>query len=110
MVATNLETLAAVDDPGRYLDYLPGRGREAPQWADRYLTERNWQISEKLIDYAEARGHTALELAFSWLLAQSPVSSVIAGATKPEQLAQNAVAGGWKLTAAELVEIDAISA
>jgi aryl-alcohol dehydrogenase-like predicted oxidoreductase len=78
--------------------------------AERYLTDRNWQISEKLIDYAEARGHTALELAFSWLLAQAPVSSVIAGATKPEQLEQNAVAGSWKMTAEELADIDSITA
>ena len=40
-----------------------------------------------------------LELAFSWLLAQSPVASVIAGATKPEQLEQNVKAGDWKLSA-----------
>jgi aryl-alcohol dehydrogenase-like predicted oxidoreductase len=78
--------------------------------ADRYLTDKNWAISEKLIDYAEARGHTALELAFSWLLAQAPVSSVIAGATKPEQLEQNVKAGGWKLSAEELAEIDRITA
>jgi hypothetical protein len=78
--------------------------------ADRYLTDKNWVISEKLIDYAEARGHTALELAFSWLLAQAPVSSVIAGATKPEQLEQNVTAGGWKLSAEELAEIDRITA
>jgi aryl-alcohol dehydrogenase-like predicted oxidoreductase len=77
--------------------------------SDRYLTEKNWAISEKLIDFAEARGHTALELAFSWLLAQSPVSSVIAGATKPEQLEQNVKAGDWKLSAEELAEIDAIT-
>jgi aryl-alcohol dehydrogenase-like predicted oxidoreductase len=77
--------------------------------SDRYLTEKNWAISEKLIDFAEARGHTALELAFSWLLAQSPVSSVIAGATKPEQLEQNVKAGEWKLSAEELAEIDAIT-
>ena len=76
--------------------------------ADRYL--KNWVISEKLIDYAEARGHTALELAFSWLLAQAPVSSVIAGATKPEQLEQNVTAGGWKLSAEGLAEIDRITA
>jgi aryl-alcohol dehydrogenase-like predicted oxidoreductase len=57
--------------------------------ANRYLTEANWAKSEKLIDYAESRGHTALELAFSWLLAKAPVASVIAGATKPEQLEQN---------------------
>jgi aryl-alcohol dehydrogenase-like predicted oxidoreductase len=78
--------------------------------AERYLTDRNWQISEKLIDYAESCGHTALELAFSWLLSQAPVSSVIAGATKPEQLEQNVKAGGWKLSAADLAEIDRMTA
>jgi aryl-alcohol dehydrogenase-like predicted oxidoreductase len=77
--------------------------------ADRYLSDRNWQISEQLADFAEARGHTALELAFSWLLAQCPVSSVIAGATKPEQIAQNVAAGSWVLTPEELAEIDAIT-
>ena len=66
--------------------------------ADRYLTERNWQIAERLGDFAESHGHTMLELAFSWLLAQRPVASVIAGATKPEQLEQNVKAGGWHLT------------
>jgi aryl-alcohol dehydrogenase-like predicted oxidoreductase len=78
--------------------------------AERYLTDRNWQISEKLIDYAESRGHTALELAFSWLLSQAPVSSVIAGATKPEQLEQNVKAGDWKLSVDDLAEIDRITA
>jgi aryl-alcohol dehydrogenase-like predicted oxidoreductase len=78
--------------------------------ADRYLSERNWAISEKLIDYAEANGHTALELAFSWMLAQAPVTSVIAGATKPEQLEQNVKAGDWKMSAADLAAIDAITA
>ncbi|MCX7380601.1 MAG: aldo/keto reductase [Alphaproteobacteria bacterium] len=78
--------------------------------ADRYLTDRNWAIAEKLIDYAESRGHTALELAFSWLLARAPVASVIAGATKPEQLEQNVKAGGWKMTEEDLAEIDRISA
>jgi len=77
--------------------------------ADRYLNDRNWEISERLIDFAEARGHTALELAFSWLLAQSPVASVIAGATRPEQIAQNVKAGGWSLTLAELAEIGTIT-
>jgi aryl-alcohol dehydrogenase-like predicted oxidoreductase len=77
--------------------------------AERFLIDRNWVISEKLADYAEARGHTVLELAVSWLLAQAPVASVIAGATKPEQIAQNVLAGGWVLTAAELADIDAIT-
>ena len=76
--------------------------------ADRYLTERNWQIAERLDDFAESRGHTMLELAFSWLLAQRPVASVIAGATKPEQLEQNVKAGGWHLTKEELAAIDRV--
>ncbi len=57
-----------------------------------------------------ARGHTALELAFSWLLRKPPVASVIAGATKPEQLEQNAAAGAWQLTAEELTEVEALTA
>jgi aryl-alcohol dehydrogenase-like predicted oxidoreductase len=77
--------------------------------ADRYLTERNWEIAERLGDFAASRGHSLLELAFSWLLAQRPVASVIAGATRPEQLEQNVKAGGWTLTAEELEEIDRIS-
>jgi aryl-alcohol dehydrogenase-like predicted oxidoreductase len=74
--------------------------------ADRYLTERNRTAAERLGDFAEARGRTLLELAFSWLLAQTPVASVIAGATRPEQLEQNVRAGGWILTAEELAEIN----
>lgn len=78
--------------------------------ADRYLTERNWAIAEKLGDFVETRGRSMLDLAFSWLLAQSPVASVIAGATKPEQLEQNVKAGSWKLSADELAEIDRLTA
>ncbi len=77
--------------------------------ADRYLTETNWAKSEKLIDFAEARGRTPLELAFSWRLARTPVASVIAGATKPEQIEQNAKAGAWKMTEDNLAEVDRIT-
>jgi aryl-alcohol dehydrogenase-like predicted oxidoreductase len=78
--------------------------------ADLYLTERNRQIADTLADWAAERGHTLLELAFSWLLAQSPVSSVIAGATRPEQVDANVKAGGWTFSAEELAEIDRITA
>ncbi len=78
--------------------------------AERYLTERNWGIAERLGDFVEQRGHTMLELAFSWLLAQAPVASVIAGATRPEQLEQNVKAGSWVLSPEDLVEIARISA
>jgi aryl-alcohol dehydrogenase-like predicted oxidoreductase len=47
-----------------------------------------------------------LELAFSWLLAQPPVASVIAGAAHPEQLEQNANAGNWRLSGDDLAEIE----
>jgi aryl-alcohol dehydrogenase-like predicted oxidoreductase len=77
--------------------------------AERYLTERNWRIAEALGDLVEAAGHTMLELAFSWLLARDPVASVIAGATRSEQLEQNVRAGTWKLTAAEFDRIDSIT-
>ena len=76
--------------------------------ADRYLTQANWEKTEKLADFCEARGKSMVELAFSWLLAQPAVSSVIAGATKPEQVAANVAAGGWALTADDRAEIDAI--
>ena len=45
LVAMNLEALGTPDDPGRYLDYLPGRGRESPQWADKYLTEEVYELA-----------------------------------------------------------------
>jgi aryl-alcohol dehydrogenase-like predicted oxidoreductase len=77
--------------------------------AERYLTEVNWQIVERLADFCATRGHTMLELAFSWLAARPTVSSVIAGATKPEQLEQNVRAADWVLTPEELAEIDRIT-
>ena len=77
--------------------------------ADKYLTERNWAVAEKLDDFARARGHTILELAFSWLLSRAPVSSVIAGATKPEQILANVAAGAWTLSEHDLKAIDGIT-
>ncbi|MGE0719308.1 MAG: aldo/keto reductase [Alphaproteobacteria bacterium] len=77
--------------------------------ADRYITDANWAIVEKLADFCAKRGKTMLELSFSWLARQPQVSSVIAGATKPEQLEQNIKAAAWDLTAEDMAEIDAIT-
>jgi aryl-alcohol dehydrogenase-like predicted oxidoreductase len=63
---------------------------------------------EALDRWAQAQGRTLLELAFAWLLAKPVVASVIAGATKPEQVAANAAAGGLVLTDADMAEIDAV--
>jgi aryl-alcohol dehydrogenase-like predicted oxidoreductase len=78
--------------------------------ADRYLTERNWAIVEKLADFCTARGRTMLELAMSWLAARPAVSSIIAGATRPEQLEENIRAVDWVLTREDMDEIDRITA
>jgi len=77
--------------------------------ADRYLTDVNWQIVERLEGFCAARGHSLLELAFSWLAARPMVSSVIAGATKPEQLEQNVKAVDWALTPEDMTEIDGLT-
>ncbi len=76
---------------------------------DRYMTEANFDIVQKLQDFVNARGKTMLELSFSWLASRPQVSSVIAGATRVEQIEQNAKAVSWKLTAEEMAEIDAIT-
>lgn len=78
--------------------------------ADRYLTETNWKIVDRLQQFCARTNHSLLELAFSWLLARPTVTSVIAGATKPEQLEQNVKAADWVLTPEELQEIDRLTA
>jgi aryl-alcohol dehydrogenase-like predicted oxidoreductase len=60
---------------------------------------------EKLEAWAAERGHTILELAFAWLLGHEVVSSVIAGATSPEQIAANAATAAWALTPGEVEEV-----
>jgi len=79
------------------------------RYAEKVLNDRNMDKVEKLIAFAAARGHTVLELAMSWLAGRANVSSVIAGAMSAEQVKQNAVSIGWKLTAEELAEIDRIT-
>jgi aryl-alcohol dehydrogenase-like predicted oxidoreductase len=74
------------------------------------LSERNLDVVEELVRFAESRGHTILDLAFAWLLAHSVVTSVIAGATKPEQVRGNVAAARWRLTDAERAEVDAVTA
>jgi len=86
----------------------PEGSRLQSRRGDSLLTERNLTVVERLIEFSESRGHTILELAFSWLLERPAVASVIAGATSPEQVKSNVAAAGWQLTDAELTEIDAI--
>jgi aryl-alcohol dehydrogenase-like predicted oxidoreductase len=76
---------------------------------DQFLNDDNLAKADALSDFAEAHGHTPLELAFSWLLARPTVASVIAGASNPQQIEQNVKAATWTFTADELHEIDKIA-
>ena len=77
--------------------------------SSRFL-EPHWDRIEALAEFAEERGHTLLELAMSWLARRPLVTSIIAGATTPEQVEANARSVEWDLTAAEVAEIDRIAA
>jgi aryl-alcohol dehydrogenase-like predicted oxidoreductase len=91
---------------------LPPGGRITKNAAhvERFLTDENFDIVERLDAFARQRGHSLLELALSWLAAQAVVPSVIAGVSKPAQLDMNLKALEWKLDAQALQEIDAITA
>ncbi len=94
------------------------RGAEPPKgtrlslikrMADQTLTDENFAKLERLDKFARDHNHTLLELAIGWLASQPQVSSVISGATSPEQVTENVKAGNWKLTSEELAEIDKLT-
>ncbi len=82
-------------------------GSRVEKWnmADRVLTEENFAILETLTAWANDHGHSLLDLAFAWLLANPCVASVIAGATSPAQIAANAAAGSWVLSETDAAEV-----
>jgi aryl-alcohol dehydrogenase-like predicted oxidoreductase len=123
------EVLAACDAFGLgLLPYFPlasgllsgkyHRGEAPPQGArlatmenlaSRTLTDENFAVVERLTAYAGERGQSLLSLAFGWLLSQPAVTSVIAGATQPEQVAANVAAGeDWRLSAQEMSEVETL--
>ncbi len=77
--------------------------------AERIINDQNWDKVEKLTAFASERGHSILDLAIGWLASLDHVGSVIAGATKPEQVEANVRAGEWRLTTLELAAVDAIT-
>jgi aryl-alcohol dehydrogenase-like predicted oxidoreductase len=79
------------------------------KFAERFLTAENWRIVERLAAFCADRGHSLLELAFSWLAARPIVSSIIAGATSPAQVEQNVRAVDWTLTPEDMAEIDRLT-
>jgi aryl-alcohol dehydrogenase-like predicted oxidoreductase len=83
----------------------PADGRLNNPRFSKLLNDENTALVEALNAFAEQRGHTLLELAFSWLLAQPGLGSVIAGATSPAQVCANVAAAAWRLTPQELAEL-----
>jgi aryl-alcohol dehydrogenase-like predicted oxidoreductase len=82
----------------------------APERAEGVLSDENLAIVGKLRAFAEEHGHTLLELAMSWLASKPVIASVIAGATKPEQVRSNAEAASWRLTDDEMAQVNELSA
>jgi aryl-alcohol dehydrogenase-like predicted oxidoreductase len=79
---------------------------KVPRLAETYMTDANWTIVERLERFCAERGHTILELAFSWLAARPTVASVIAGASAAAQVEQNVKAIGWALSADDIAKVD----
>ncbi len=76
--------------------------------SEKRFSKWNFSILAGLERFAEKRGRPVLELALAWLFANPSVSTVIAGATKPEQVVANERSLDWKLSTEELKEIDEI--
>ncbi len=98
---------------GKYKNNAPlpagSRLARSAHHAAGLLTTRNWRVVEALGTFAAQRGRTLLELAMSWLASRRYITSIIAGATRPEQVEQNIAAVGWELSVEELAEIDRIT-
>lgn len=80
------------------------------QESQRLLTESKLRVVDKLDQFAKEQGRTLLELAFGWLLSKRLVASVIAGATRPEQVEQNVRAAAWAPTPEAVAQLEAITA
>jgi aryl-alcohol dehydrogenase-like predicted oxidoreductase len=77
--------------------------------ADRVVNDANFETVEKLEEFAKTRERSLVELAMSWLAVHPEVGSVIAGATKAEQVTENAKAVEWKMNEEELKAVDKLT-
>jgi aryl-alcohol dehydrogenase-like predicted oxidoreductase len=93
---------------GKYARGRPPVGRLAEAKYAHLLTDEAFDRVEELRRFAEDRGRTLLDVAIGGLAAQPAVTSVISGATRPEQVAANVAAGEWEPTAEDLAALDAV--
>ena len=97
---------------GKYRRGAPlptGSRLESMDYFKTVLTDENFDRVERLIAFAEERGHSIIELAVAWLAAQPGVASVITGATSASQIATNARAAQWRLNDADLAALSDIA-
>ena len=96
---------------GKYKrDKRPTKGTRLAVWdavREAVLTEANFDKLVILESFANGRNHSLAALALGWLVSQPQVATVIAGATKPSQVVENVAAGNWRLSPADLEELDA---
>jgi aryl-alcohol dehydrogenase-like predicted oxidoreductase len=94
---------------GKYKRGEPGPEGTRLAGDSELLESANWNVIEGLQKFAAARGISMLDVAIGGLAAQPGVSSIIVGATKPEQVWANASAAAWEPAAVDLVELDDIT-
>jgi aryl-alcohol dehydrogenase-like predicted oxidoreductase len=93
---------------GKYRRGEPGPSGARLSSREQIATDEQFDLLEALSDYARARGLPLADVAIGALLARSPVTSVIAGATKPEQVRANASAARWEPGEDDLEALDQI--
>ena len=77
---------------GKYSPDTAPAGSRLSHTRTHMVHDADWDQLQRFSAFAEERGLSEIQVAFSWLAAQPSVSSVIAGATRPEQIRQNAEA------------------
>jgi aryl-alcohol dehydrogenase-like predicted oxidoreductase len=96
-------------DPSLAAPITGSRFADSPELTDRFRDAQVLEKVERMKAFAQERGKSLLELAFSWLASREGVCSIIAGATRPIQVVQNVAACGWHLSAEEVAMVDAIT-
>jgi aryl-alcohol dehydrogenase-like predicted oxidoreductase len=94
---------------GKYRRGEPGPAGSRLAGAERAGSDAQFDVIERLQAFAAQRGVGILDVAIAGLAAQPAVASVIAGATKPEQIAANVAALRWQPSAEDLTELDRIA-
>ncbi|HET7140056.1 MAG TPA: aldo/keto reductase [Arthrobacter sp.] len=93
---------------GKYSAGSAPAGSRLSHTRTNMVHDADWDQLQRFSAFAAERNLTEIQVAFSWLAAQPAVSSVIAGATRPEQIRENAAAVAWVPSPAELAELDAV--